>query len=121
MPFEGETPAERMMLRREAQEASAEQAAQELLADEVATKPKKGKANTKWDTKWELWTVYELATACPERCTNTGHMKLSGSITRISTVVRKASPSSRRFTVTRLLCCRREGDCSRYHREAELH
>ena len=43
MPFEGETPAERMMLRREAQEASAEQAAQELLADEVATKPKKGK------------------------------------------------------------------------------
>ena len=49
MPFEGETPAERMMLRREAQEASAEQAAQELLADEVATKPKKGKANTKWE------------------------------------------------------------------------
>ena len=43
MPFEGETPAERMMLRREAQEASAEQAGQELLADEVATKPKKGK------------------------------------------------------------------------------
>ena len=36
---EGETPAERMMLRRETQEASAEQAAQELLADEVATKP----------------------------------------------------------------------------------
>ena len=33
MPFEGETPAERVMLRREAQEASAEQAAQELLAD----------------------------------------------------------------------------------------
>ena len=32
-PFEGETPAERMMLRRETQEASAEQAAQELLAD----------------------------------------------------------------------------------------
>ena len=43
MFFEGETPAERRMLRREAQEASAEQAAQELLADEVATKPKKGK------------------------------------------------------------------------------
>ena len=39
MTFEGETPAERMMLRREAQEAFAEQAAQELLADEVASKP----------------------------------------------------------------------------------
>ena len=39
MTFEGDTPAERMMLRRDAQEASAEQAAQELLADEVASKP----------------------------------------------------------------------------------
>ena len=39
MPFEGETPVERMMLRREAQEVAAEQAAQELVADEVATKP----------------------------------------------------------------------------------
>ena len=39
MTFEGETPAERVMLRRDAQEASADQAAQELLADEMATKP----------------------------------------------------------------------------------
>ena len=39
MSVEGETPAQRVMLRRETQEASAEQAAQELLADEVATKP----------------------------------------------------------------------------------
>ena len=38
LTFEGETPAERMMLRRDAQEASAEQAAQELLADEMANK-----------------------------------------------------------------------------------
>ena len=35
--------------------------------------------------------------------------------------IQKASPSSGRFTVTRLLCCRREGFCSRHHREAELH
>ena len=39
MTFEGETPAERVMLRRDAQEASAEQAAQELFADEMATAP----------------------------------------------------------------------------------
>ena len=32
--------------------------------------------------KSELWTVYELATACPGRYTNTGHMKLNGSTTR---------------------------------------
>ena len=39
MTFEGETPAERVMLKRDALEASAEQAHQELFADEAATKP----------------------------------------------------------------------------------
>ena len=118
------------------------------------------------NTKGELWTVYELATACPERCANTEHMKLSGYMTmkysihmlkyiihmctmcdyevlptagtamrkrdfedlppagtnsRTCAGVRKASPSSGRFTVTCLLCCHREGEFSRYHREAELH
>ena len=29
-----------------------------------------------------LWTVSELATACPGQYTNTGHMKLNGSMTR---------------------------------------
>ena len=28
------------------------------------------------------WTVYELATTCPERYVSTGHMKLNGSMTR---------------------------------------
>ena len=75
MTFEGETQGERMMLRRDAQEASAEQAAQELLADEMATKPtgsQPPKKQRRANTKGELWTVYELAPACPERYTNTG-------------------------------------------------
>ena len=48
-----------MMLKRDAQEASAEQAAQEILADEAATKPA-------GNTKKKQWTVNELVIACPE-------------------------------------------------------
>ena len=33
-------------------------------------------------TNNELWTVYELATACPVWFRNTGHMKQDGSMTR---------------------------------------
>ena len=40
-------------------------------------------------------------------------LPLAGTDSRICAVVRKASPSSGRVTVTRPLCCRTEGDCSR--------
>ena len=42
--FEGEMPTERMMLRRHAQEASAERAAAELLREEEVAVPKTKKA-----------------------------------------------------------------------------
>ena len=44
MTFEGETPAERMMLRRHAQEASAELAAAELCREEEMAAPKTKKS-----------------------------------------------------------------------------
>ena len=44
MTFEGETPAERMMLRRHAQEASAERAAAELCREEEMAAPKTKKS-----------------------------------------------------------------------------
>ena len=55
--FDGETPAERMMLRREAQEASADQAAAELFAGNSSHQKRQRRANT----RSELWTVYEMA------------------------------------------------------------
>ena len=54
-----------MMLKRDALEASAEQAVQELLADESTTKPAGSPATKRANTKRKLWTVNELATAFP--------------------------------------------------------
>ena len=51
------------MLKRDALEASAEQAVQELLADESATKSAGSPATKGANTKRKLWTVNELATA----------------------------------------------------------
>ena len=53
------------MLKRDALEASAEQAVQELLADESATKSAGSPATKGANTKRKLWTVNELATAYP--------------------------------------------------------
>ena len=61
--------AERMKLRREADADSAECAAAELLKEEEVAAPKE---SPKRQTL-VVSTVYELATACPGRFSNTGH------------------------------------------------
>ena len=56
-----------MMQKRDAQEASAEQAAQELLADEVSTKPPESPVIKGANTTRKLRTEKEFATTCPRR------------------------------------------------------
>ena len=86
-PLMGETPAERMMLSREAQEASSDQAAAELLSDEVVANPsrspatRKGKEGQTREVSCD--SVRDGTAESPGRDTSTGHTKFNHCLAEI--------------------------------------